>query len=1050
MRLRFFQQLILVGLLWRPGLGQDLLPILNFYNQAQYDSVLQLSSRFSKNYPKQAGLARYFGAESHYNKALISQREEEAVHHLNQAHEWFEAAAASPDLAGDFEDYLYFAKYKQAWCSFRLAEVLDSESMFERAYREFLANSAQSPDSLQAFSNYMAVESQLRALRLASWRPEDLNELETARSDELPAWRKRLLTLLRLSGTKAFAAGLLRFQAMAKFRAVLLDMEFADLYQLKVSTARTHVSRETRLYFSDQAGSLLNQLEITPESVPRSKFAAEISAYLNFMKALHLRYLTPGVVTAPVVPRASGSHLAAELVFRQANLLQTDWSLKSERASGIISAYRNAAAETESTYWLGYVAMVQGQTALAVASFEQFLAAVSQRKLGNREQVLVDDAMYRRSLLDFEKFYLSGSQGELRKLAAQLAEFNPANQSVGIRKQQLELLVVSSLTTQRQQLWNDVLSGSAGEKAEEALATVRFILPRAALNIGPSRERYLTLLNRLLALTVQERLAETTFFSGIVKSLEAEIQPTPGEKAKKFQDAAEYMSRIPDDFELKSEADYVAARSRFFADDIEHAASALKREVNQNRSLRALFYLGEWFRLEQNGAAARACFSRIVTTLQKDDFSNQTFWLANSVAAMQAVGDSGSLAALQDVNLKDIDFEPGRFPDRITYENLAEEGFLKQQAISESVAWLTVFGLPAKTLYPSRNTFANDLTPGANIFENLTAGIDEIRHSVRASLRLHIALPPGITGEPVVTIDGAAVARQEDSFATDDIFPGSERCIRVRQPGCYDFQKQQRFLSPRLYDKTIILNRQLHYVQMEGPLDAGEVISSPLLSERNGNLVLKSMPVLRQDSDLVQDFQRMTELRDLVVDSSHARILALHARLAEIWVYSNDDSSRRQGSLKPHLEEPLNWPEGLTILRDGTLLLADWGNHRIVSLDSEGKFLFQFGRFGTNDRANIGEEIKLTFPTRIITMPHNADEAAGEWRQKYFYIANQNGIHVCSAQGHYLDSLAVPAATMRRGAFYGLLRGTDHGRPTLYLANHFATGGKRILEFVTK
>ena len=1050
MILRLWLHIALLGLVWRPTFGQDVLPILNLYNQAQYDSVLQMASGMLQSSPGKSGVVRYFAAESRYNIALASEREEEAVRHLKQAHQQFDLAAASPDLMREFETYAFFATYKKAWCSFRLAEISDSEKLFKRAYLEFLAIPAQAPDSLQAYSKYMAVESEWRALQLVFWQPANRARIEMSAPDDLPTWRKDLLRLLGIAETKARRAGLTQFHNIVTFRTALFELQFAKLYQILAATRRPQISENMRQRLAGLAGSLLGKLQTEPRDGSDIAPTAEVGAYLAFMKQAGLSNLAEKSAPLPDVPPDLGNDLEAELAFRRATLAHSTWRLNQGNASGIVAAYRTAAAVAEARYWLGYVAMIQGESALARESFEQFLTDVTTRKLDARQRVLFEDATYRKFLLDFENFYLSGNLRELKQLAAHLAQFSPLDPTVANRKQRLELLVVSSLTTHRQQLCNDVLTGSATEKAEQALATVRFILPRAALNIGPIRDRYLTLLNRLLSLTLQQRLADTAFFSGIVKSLEAEIQATPREKEKNFREAADYMTRIPTAYALKNEAAYVAARSWFFADDLERAVSALKHEVNQNRSLRALFYLGEWFRLQQNGAAARACFSQIVTTLQKGGFSNQTFWLTNSVAAMQAVGDSGSLAALQDVNLKDVDFEPGRFPDRITYENLAEEGFLKQQAISESVAWLTLFGLPAKTLYPSRNRFANDLTPETNIFENLTAGIDEIRHPVRASLQLHITLPAGIAGEPIVTIDGTPAERQKDSFTRNDISLGSTKLIRVRQNGCYDFQRQQRFLSPRLYEKTIILNRQLHYVQKAGPLDAGEVISSPLLSEHNNNLILKSMPPVRQDSDLIQDFQRTKELRDLAVDSSHARILALHARLGEIWVYSSDDSSRRRGSLKPHLQQPLNWPEGLTILPDGTLLLADWGNHRIVSLDSEGKFLFEFGRFGTNDPANIGQEIRLSFPTRIITMMHSANEGAGEWRQTYLYIADQNGIHICSAQGHYLDSLTAPAATMRRGAFYGLLQGTYHGRKALYVADHFATGGKQILEFVAK
>ena len=197
------------------------------------------------------------------------------------------------------------------------------------------------------------------------------------------------------------------------------------------------------------------------------------------------------------------------------------------------------------------------------------------------------------------------------------------------------------------------------------------IKPRAALNIGLVRERYVFLLNRLFDVTVARRGDETNFFRGVVGSLEAEIQATPKEKIRKFKAAAKTLSRIHPDFHSKSEADYIRAKCLFFADEFEQAADILKNLVNEHKYLRALFYLAEIFRLNENGLAAKHCYKIIIKKLQDSKYETNKFWIENSEAALASIQGKGGLGVFDSVEATYTFGEDDALKEALAFEDTA-------------------------------------------------------------------------------------------------------------------------------------------------------------------------------------------------------------------------------------------------------------------------------------------------------------------------------------------------------------------------------------------
>ncbi len=1051
--------LLLLGLL-TPLTAQDHLRSILWFNAAEYDSVIQSAPDLIVANPQAEGLIRYFLAESYYNKAIRSTEPSRATRLFQLARREFDTAAKNAELENDFADLHAFSKYKSAWSTFRLGEVLESEPEFARAHAAFRTLGSTGRDSIAAFAGYMAAESQIRAGRLTVYKMADGNSLTCKGTAELLA---AFVDIADLYGrTAAFAAqadadrfGALKLAALLK--AKLLNLEFARLLQAIEGSHFSTPNGQNRHECRQLAESFLSRLsfaDLQKDAGLAGLAASGVSDYLDLASGFTRFYINPeGLKTREfkgLVEQLQNGEFAADAQFLQGGLLQTAWKKNPYLGEQVLQQYQKSLGDIESRYWLAKVQMTLGDFAASRASYATFLESFTDdQKNSPRIRVLVEDARYNKYLLDFEDFYLSRRTGKLKELATELTQFEPHNANVKNSKQQLDLLLSCATTRDNQQIWNTVLTGTPQDKVEQALATVQFILPRAALNIGTVRERYLKLLDRLLSLTEQHRVEETQFFSGIVKSLEAEIQPTPWEKSKRFEQAARLMMDLPEIFDKKSEAEYIVARSWFFADELEQATSAFSELVNRRGSLRALFYLGEIFRQQENGLAAKKCFAQVVDNLNNPELANREFWLTNSQAGFESAGDSGNVAVLAKLQYSTVQFQPGRSPDQLTYENLAEEGFLRQKAISEDLAWLLLYGRPFKDVYPSRVHLSEKLVTSRNYFAGLSGPLDEVRHPVSSTLKLQVVALNASTESARVSVDGDELPLTDGSWSKHDIALGSAVAVTVQQKDHYPFSTEYRAVVPGTVQREIHLNRKLDLVPGKRGLEIANYLDYALQARTDRNVILQQLPPQATDSELVRDFDAMLELRDLAWDILANRVLAVNSQTSEIWIYSSEETGERQGVLRTNLDIPLNSPEGIAVSSEGQIYVADWGNQRIVVLATNGDFLSAFGSFGQNNADSAGRSIKLTFPTRIVLVRGSGDQEQAHWRQDYLLVADRSGIHACTRDGVYLGTAISPAATFTAGSFYSFMLQQYASHSKLVLADRLGKSGHELSEFVS-
>jgi hypothetical protein len=1044
------------------GYSQDYLALINLYNRAQYDSIIQVAvPQFIRSHPEEAGLARYFLGESYYNKALAETDRDRSEAFFAAAWNEFSQARTSAYLESNFNEYFHWARYKLAWSSYRLAELNEhSSDLLKRAGEEFASVAPEAADSLKLFSFFMAAECRLRESLLQLYLIADQGLAGGDANGALEllwAGRQWLMRIVDFSSSSSAPHNLSELKAAAAVRRQLLSYYAGKLYQMAPAENFAAIddpqkqsdARQTALAYFKRLNYEAFFSPLTPPPLQT------IAPYLNMMKQFNLHFFTRAEASknefVAAMDKLKGADFLAEGRFRLAGVYQclpaSDETNFNERA---LSWYDSSAGIAEADYWMANIFMIEGELEPSRRHFADFIDASSQRGAPSlRSRVLIEDAQIKKFLLDFEKFFKSGSEVEFQKLAHQVNSFLPRSLSLRPSAARVKLLIHLALTEDASELWARVLTGTDDEKLQQALDGIRFVLSRAALNIGPEREKYIPLLSPLFEITQTRRRDATLFFRGILKTLEAEIQAQPQQKIENYKAAAALLKGVSDNFEFKDEADYVRGVCLFYAEEFEEARALFTPLINQQRNLRALFYVAEMFRAAGEGRAARECYQAIVAKLKdhRDNFSE--YWYANALAGIASSDDSGDLAALAGIDFEQIEFLPIT-ENELVFERLADEDFLKQQLTRESIDMLTKFGLPHKEIYPSKYVLKHSLFAAENIFANLFL-IDEVRAPLTAQLKLVVLLPENIAGPAEALLAGELLPSRGGVFWRDGLTLNSEHELVVRHQQCYDYRRRLRFSKPGENKRSVVLTKKIDVTT--GRMLRQVEKSEHAMSQRwDSNYILSNFKVAAE-SELLRDFTRHYELRDVALDRRGGRFLAVNAEENNIWVYSQNERASRAGTFLILQSDSLNSPEGIAIDSKRNVFIADWGNHRIVIFDSSGRRQEVIGGFGSNAAGDVGQPIKLMFPTRVaILEDHEGVMVGGErlFRETYLFIADQNGIHLCNLRGDYLGTALSPNEQFPQGSFYAFAVVRDGDRFKIRVVNRSQKFRGQVFEYIGK
>ncbi len=996
------------------------------------------------------GIPLYFLAESYYNLALAETNVQRARTHLQAALKNFEDCLKHADL--NVSEYKNTALYKKAWSNYRLAELGGSEpeKLFQKAFEDFSQIDKQANDNLALYGTYMAGDAKLRQAVLARY---------TAFSKTLvPAEVNSIFALLAEAADK-FKAVLNQQHALddlkiaARIRLKDIDYQKAKIYQNVTtdifqslndpnkgasSASSTQQYLNNANYLADVSLLPATKKETVESALLYSDAITALEQYLTAPESQRSLTFTSKIDNVPDDP------YAAEKNFRKGNRDQANEILNEGPFLQLTldnSLYARAAGEIpEASYWHGFVKSVLVSDR-ALPELNAYLERVGTSSLSYRQQVFKEDAELRKLSLDLERIMKipnAAQKGQqLSALEQDVEKFRPTIARIQANKEQVMQRIGIAKEINKGGNQNDIAGRIYSNilRQNQALAEqlIQELLPQAASATGLTGESYLRVLDVLCLITSSTYPNESNFYKGIVLSLKAEINSNQTERANLFRESASVLAQVTGQY--RDEARYIQARSLFFAREYDDATEILTDLINRKNSLRALFYLGESFRMSGNGNAARRCYQVIRQQTQNAD--GGTFWFNNAGAAGNTANTQGNDNALRGINIESV-----RFPDvllvgddgqAITYEGLADSRFLQSLLANQAKELLMKFGLPKRTIYPSPNQLVKSQIVSEGIFPELFPIPDERRGAITATLRLMLVTADGSDlGGFRVSLDGEIMPSTADGvYIKEQIDLNDSVSVRIDRSGYYSFIEMHTFKSPGVDSLFVVPTKTLKFTsQGKGRQKDAVVLDGRL----DGNMILNTVgDALPSSSNLYQDLNSNSSLRDyvfhpilntyLVVDAANNRIV--RAPTADTQINLASPFTLTFGGKA----DALNSPEGIAVDSDGNVYIADWGNHRVLVFDMSGSLTKTIGAFGVNPKP--GDHPVFQFPTRISVAENTKGisyNGKTVFADKLIFVADRNGVHVIDERGFYLDKiLSTSDSKFSAGSFYGI-RAEGYGK----------------------
>jgi len=1026
-------------------------PVLKLFNQEKYAEVIKFATRWAKNNPDNVGIANYFMAESYYNIGLKSNEIGQARDSFRKAYKLFSRVALNDNFKFQYPKFYQQALFKKGWCLFRRSETGENPgSLFKLAVEDFNRTGTDGSDSLRTIVRYMAAESkyddavlklyQFFQIMNPSFNFSDvINELKEAHSG------------FKAVGINPNSFGELKFAALMRMNDsyFLLGKLYQNLDEKSFNNISDAEKKNSSYKTAENYFLKCKYLELLKrmELGEKKQYAPAIH-YLEAMKYLNLFQVTNNIRYSNEFKKhlsnlRNAHTYSSEILFRRGNLVQFGRSLNTrefiELTDENISYYAKVTKNIpEAYFWLGIIQYLRNDLANSQMNLVKFVKKNSFPSLDPRLKVLVEEAKLKKYTIDFEQFSSSKNRSDLRVLKQALNSFSPESQIIKKEKGKLLGLVRLELG---EDLWSTILTGTTQDKLALALEMIRDILPRAATNIGEKREYYLKQLKKIFKITRYQKSNETTFYEGIEFALKAEIQPTQSGKEADFQVAAKILKDVRPPYQ--KEAEYVAARSLFFARDYENAKKMFIELVNGSKSARSLYYLGEIFRRENSDAAAKVCFEKLIELTKNKPLG--TFWYNNAKASLQKCRSQGDVSALASIHIDRV-----QFPDEllkigketISYEKLASKEYLEEQAIEKINRMLLKFGLPKKNIYPSKNLLTRSLLKDENLFSTISAGIQDKKGAITANLILWVINEKGKPYASDVSLNGSILEslNPEEPYVVKNIPLNSTLFLRIEAIGYYPVEKTIRLSQPNDNELIIPLSERVDYSQVSETLAPGDGFQLYRKSIDKDVLLQNSPVKIPEPSKLSTDFGKHISFRDAVYHSDLEEFLIADGLKGKILKYNpsgNPEVNKYFDVAFPDSVEPLKTPEGIAVDSEGNIYIADWGLHRILILNSDGSFVKQIGGIKAWNSVN-NQAPNLMFPKRIAI----EEDAKGilfkgkrVFREKHILVSDLYGIKKLTLDGRVLDEYLSGQQEYALDNFYGLLIRNYGAHSKLYVYN---------------
>jgi len=1038
-----FSIFLLISLCFSPGIAQEFPKSagMALFNRAAYDSAVTEIRAWIDQHPEEKDLASYYLAESYYNLGMSDSQVGRSRDFFRRAYIAFQETARSASMKSRFPKLYFTAQIKKGWCYFRRAETGEQPDVqLDNAYINFLRVEAEAPDTILVQSYLMAGESRYhegivrKYNALVSPTSLEVNKIISVFKNSTNRFNKVLTHDSATSPMKLFAEirlNEIRYQ-LGKVYQSLPGSVFGEIND---DQKQASVSATATFYFNQ--ANFSNVISKYPES-QQTPFP-EFLTYAEAIKLLNKYYVTFQFEDKrnflSTIQDVQLSELSKEVNFRQGtadhNTSQIDGNdnffdlYQNDDRSFYYQALPRANSDdvAEAYFWLGTVQFVANQKD-GINNLDTFIKRFSQFSENARISSLLNYARYWRGMLYLEEY--RGDRTKIAELENFLNNFQPDDEDLNLRIQLLQKLTQLELD---RDIKNEVLQvDSSPNWFNDAVLVIQYLLRRAATVVGENRLHYLQQLNKIFYHTNFQRSNETKFYQGISRSLEAEIQGDEDDKRNLFNDSADLLETVQAPY--KFEADYIRARSLFFAEKYNDAKRILTRLINDQRSLRSLYYFAEILRQNGFGDAAKQCYEVIKQKTQNNP--DGKFWFVNAESAINlCVNRADGSGELRNLNFQNVVFPDDLFDQ--SYEQLADRKFVRFQYLQESLDLLKKFSLPKKTAYIAYSSPANSIFK-ENILDAIPPILNELLRKETSVVNIFVMLPQSMDTPLEVTINDKNIEQiEENHYRSSVLNVGDHIDIAINKDAFYFFRREFDITSPGKQNIVVPLSEKVVFnssTMTDMPLDyfsTPERLDENVIIQRNGI----RFPA---ESKLNEDLRNEITFRDATFHQNYKNFLLVDSENSTTLRRYDNFGEQIEGNEFFNLDfvnydlNELKEPEGIAIDYDGKIYITDFATHRVVVFDSLGKFMFHFGGFGQNEDEHQASPVKFTFPTRIAIeedLQGFESNMGGEqtriFRIPFILVADRYGIHRCDLEGKYIETIvSADNSTLPIGDIYSL------------------------------
>jgi hypothetical protein len=989
--------------------------LLKFFNRGEYRTAVDSIQSWMARTALDRELAFYYAGECRYNLGLSAgdaasarTQFEQALSNFGETLKLVPARQVNPMLYDN-------AAYKTAWTHFRLAElkgiVLDDLDKSNQGFRG-LAESED--DSIRIPAAYMAGEtgvrlaSELRVRMAVLDQPSSGQKALDALADAKTAFRSILSSVKSPVSLKAAAAIRLR-DAEYERGLVYRNLSEPNFKALDDPLKKSNSTQTEKDCFEKlryiglrdsvhlDAGPVLSYSEMMVElrQFLNSGTASDRQILDRTLDGADLKLFTPEQALVKAV--RDSRELIGNTAFR-------DNESFCNMIDAIVERHLTTAVNRipEAYYWMGRLQEAAKMTECEV-TLKKFLTETESLAGDAEIKILREDAELQLLTLAFERTVGGNREAALKNLKIEIEQFRP--ETFFIREKRDVLLDLAKVLIEPKKIWEN-LSGSPDARLNAIFEIVRNLLIRANQVVGQDRRNLLNKIQALFEFTKHRRSDETRFYEGLYRFMDAEIQVKG--KAEKYRDTAEWMKECKGEFTF--EGRYIEARSLLAADDYKNSRDLFVRLINEGKSLRSAYFLGEIFRMERNRSAAQKCYEAVMrkTEGKKDG----EIWYNNASAAnksLEGLNNSGDdLNKLNGVRLDQIQFpEGGGRGSEIAMEQFVESVYQRIQTLKEGMDLFVQFGIPKRELYPSV------FQPGVSrlkrlAFDRITAGVREKTASVTSTLLLSVLVPQGVQLDVKATLNGQPIVLDANASYQRIFTLGDTADIRIESENTYPVSQRVLFDQPKPTRVIIPLVPYLAFRRSEGN---GGVALVRFPGRLDGNAVFfEGGETALEATRFYRTFLSNVMYRDFAYSKSHQGYIAVNARSAKLTLYPSNANLSAEEEFNVSFPDTsrLISPDGVAVDSKGNVYVVDWAQHKVFVFRSDGALLRSFGGFGENTAADVGKPARFSYPTRIaIAEDVEGIDVQGERFHGpiELFVSDRNGVHFLDDQGTYLNTV---------------------------------------------